>query len=144
MAAKSKKSPWDRALKYLTIRPRSEKEIRDYLGEECTEEIITKLKDYKFLDDEEFSKWYVEQRARFRPRGQKLLNFELKRKGIAPVEVDDRQLAGAALAKKMRLWGSLDYPEFRIKATRFLASRGFGWGTIEETVKKTYNDSHVN
>jgi regulatory protein len=118
--------------------------VRDYLGEECTEEIITKLKDYKFINDEEYARLYSENRERFRPRSQKMLNFELKRKGIAPVEVDDSKLAALALEKKMRLWGKLTYPEFKVKAARFLGSRGFSWDVIEKTLKKAYNDLNVN
>ncbi len=144
-SGKSKKSsPWDRALKYISYKIRSEKEVRDYLGEECTEEIIAKLKDYKFINDQEYARLYSENRERFRPRSQKMLNFELKRKGIAPVEVDDSKLAALALEKKMRLWSKLAYPEFKVKAARFLGSRGFSWDVIEKTLKKAYNDLNVN
>lgn len=142
-------APWDRALKYLAIRIRSEKEIRDYLGSECTEEIITRLKELKFIDDVEFTRWYIEQRSRFRPRSQRMLAYELKRKGIdlpaAPdTEIaDDAELAASALQKKLRLWGKLGFAEFRVKATRFLASRGFSWEVIERTVKQEYNKHNV-
>ncbi len=127
---------------------RTEKEVREYLGEECTEEIIDKLKDYKFINDEEYARIFIEDRKRFRPKSQKMLTFELKRKGILSTEhialSPDIELAYAALERKMRLWGKLDYPEFRVKATRFLASRGFNWDIIETTVKKAYNKNHVN
>lgn len=141
---KNNTTPWDRAVKYISYKMRTEKEVRDYLGEDCTEEIIDKLKDYKFINDEEYARMYAENRARFRPRSQKMLNFELKRKGIAPVEVDDTALAGAALEKKLRLWSKLEYQDFKIKAARFLASRGFGWDVIEKTIKKAYNEQHVS
>lgn len=139
-----KSSPWDRAVKYISYKIRTEKEVRDYLGEECTEEIIAKLKDYKFINDEEYSRMYASDRERFRPRSQKMLNFELKRKGLPPIEVDDIKLAELALQKKMNLWSKLTYQEFKIKAARFLASRGFSWDLIEKTIKKAYNDINVN
>jgi len=137
-------TPWDRAIKYLSYKPRTEKEVRERLGDDCTEELIAKLKDYKFINDEEYARMYTENRARFRPRSQKMLNFELKRKGIASVVVDDQLLAASALEKKMRLWQKLDYQQFKIKAGRFLGSRGFTWEIIEKTIKKAYNDANVN
>lgn len=111
--------------------------MRDYLGEECTEEIIAKLKDYKFINDEEYSRMYASDRERFRPRSQKMLNFELKRKGLPPVEVDDLKLAELALEKKQNL-------KSRDRAIRFLQSRGFSWGIIAKVLKKAYNDDNVN
>jgi regulatory protein len=149
--SKQTSSPWDRALKYLARRPRTEKEMRDYLREECTDEIINRLKELNFINDEEFAAWYADQRARFRPRSRKMISFELKRKGIDSSKlknqisnVSDQELAMKAIEKKLRLWKELDYTEFRVKATRFLASRGFSWDIIETTVKKAYNTHHVN
>jgi len=135
---KSETTPWDRAVKYISYKIRTEKEVREYLGEECTEEIIAKLKDYKFINDEEYARMYAQDRERFRPRSQKMLNFELKRKGLVPVEVDDAKLADLALEMKMRLWSKLEYQDFKVKAARFLASRGFSWGIIEKTIKRSY------
>ena len=131
------KSPWNRALKYISYKMRTEKEVREYLGEDCTEEIIAKLKDYKFINDEEYAKLYAEQRARFRPRSQKMLNFELKRKGIAPVEVDDEKLAESALEIKRQI-------KSREQATRFLQYRGFTWETIAKVLKTAYNTEEVS
>ena len=142
------RSPWDRAVKYISYKMRTEKEVRDYLGEDCTEEIIGKLKDYKFINDEEYARMFIEDRKRFRPISQKMLGFELKRKGILNTEPlslnSDEDLAKLALEKKLRLWSKLEFPEFKIKAARFLASRGFSWDTIEKTVKKAYNEHHVS
>jgi regulatory protein len=142
-------SPFDRALKYLSFRPRTEKEIRDYLGEECTEDIIGRLKELNFINDEEFAKWYIDQRTRFRPRSHRLMDLELKKKGIildtqhlSPNT--NEELAKKALEKKLILWDKLPYLEYKTKAVRFLASRGFSWDTIEKIVKKGYNGEDVN
>lgn len=144
-------SPWDRVLKYLSYRARSEKEIRDYLAEECTEEIIARLKELKFLDDTEFARMYIEQRIKFRPRSSKLIELELKRKGIDSSNIkvqtsnlNDSDLAKNALAKKLKLWSKLPYLEYKEKAVRFLAARGFSWDTIEKIVKSEYNEANVN
>jgi regulatory protein len=145
---KQTNSPWDRVIKYISYKARTEKEVRDYLGEDCSEEIIAKLKDYKFIDDAEYAKMFAAQRERFRPRSRKMLEFELKKKGILStthlVLSTDSQLAYLALERKMRLWQKLTYLEFKTKAARFLASRGFSWDIIEKAVKKAYNEAHVN
>lgn len=140
MILKNKPSPFDRALKYLSYRPRTEAEIRTYLGPDCTEDVITRLKRLKFIDDAKFAAWYVESRLRTRPRSTKLLELELKRKGVhledSPV-INDFESAALALQKKSRL-------KSRDQVIRFLHSRGFSWDVIEKVLKKRYNDTNVN
>ncbi len=64
------------SLRYLSYRPRSEKEVFDYLMlktknlkleniEELVGRIITKLKKVKFLVDREFARFWVELRTKF-------------------------------------------------------------------------------
>src|SRR3954470_21375392 len=73
--------------RYLTIRNRSEKEIRDYLTKkqaepQVIESLIALLYEQKFLNDEAFARAWVRSRARFRPRGKRVLIMELNQKGI--------------------------------------------------------------
>jgi SOS response regulatory protein OraA/RecX len=90
----------------------------------------------------------VESRSRSRPRGKRLLLHELKSKGInikeEPIEINEADLAFKALEKKQKTWSGLSAKEFRLKATRFLYSRGFSWEVIEPVIRKAYNDSNVN
>lgn len=142
MILKNKLSPFDRALKYLSYRPRTEAEIRTYLGPDCTEDIVTRLKHLKFIDDAKFAAWYVESRLRTRPRSRKLLELELKRKGVTmndyySITMNDRLSAEKALGKKKNL-------KTREQVIRFLHSRGFSWDVIETLLKKRYNNDHVN
>jgi SOS response regulatory protein OraA/RecX len=53
-------------------------------------------------------------------------------------------LAEKALEKKLQRWSGLTYRDFRIKATRFLYSRGFSWEVIEPVLKKAYNRGNVS
>ena len=89
----------------------------------------------------------MESRSRSRPRGARLLKQELKSKGITvddeQIKVDEVELAAQALQKKLRLWQNLPFREFRVKAGRFLAYRGFSWSAIETVVKKEYNNINV-
>ena len=82
--------------RYLGIRNRSEKEIRDYLirkkaTNEIIDHIVDLLKKQKFLNDEEFARSWISSRARFRPKGKNAIRFELLQKGITKDVVDKRE-----------------------------------------------------
>ncbi len=133
-------------LKLLGIRPRSEKEIRDSLSKKSSDtdlinQILAKLKSENLVNDSEFAIWYIESRSRTRPRGRRLLEYELSQKGVTdfPNDIDEKSLAIDVLSKKLRLWSRLPVLEAKMKAQRFLNSRGFSWPAIEEAVKKAYN-----
>jgi regulatory protein len=58
-----------RALNFLGYRARSEKEVRDRLrrygyGEETVEEVVVRLKELGYLDDEDFARLVVREKAR--------------------------------------------------------------------------------
>src|SRR3989344_6604171 len=79
---------YNKALKFLSYRPRSEKEIRDKLkkkkaSEETINKIILRLKENNFINDEEFVRWWIEQRTNFKPRSLRLIKMELKQKGVS-------------------------------------------------------------
>lgn len=133
MTKKSRFSALDRALRYLSYRPRSESEIRQHLGIDYTPELASKLKKLNLVNDNEFAKWYIESRSRSRPRSARLLSLELKRKGLEiknlKLEISELELAKNALKKKPNL-------KSREQTIRFLHSRGFSWDTIETVLKK--------
>lgn len=133
-------------LKFLSYRARSEKEIRDRLTKYglTAEEIdaqVAKLKQWKLVDDAEFTRIYIESRSRSAPRSRRLLELELKRKGVTmndnSMTMNDHELANLALEKKKSL-------KSRDQAIRFLHSRGFAWETIEKAIRNRYNETHVN
>jgi len=153
----------DLSVKFLSYRPRSITEVTRYLHGKTTDETLINqtldfLKKYKLVDDEAFAKWLVESRSHSRPRGSRLLKQELISKGIDPSIINsqlssfnlpsstlnDKDLALQALQKKLPRWQNLAFLDFRVKAGRFLASRGFSWGVIEEVVKTGYNSTHVS
>lgn len=142
----------DSALKFLSYRPRSEKEVEVFLRQKTKDDTlinqtVTKLEKAKLIDDEAFAKWYIESRSRTRPRGPRLLALELKSKGIdletmndySMTTNDEIALATKALEKKANLWSKLSDREFQQKAWRFLMTRGFSSSAIAQVVKKRYN-----
>lgn len=150
----------NRALRFLSFRPRSEKEIRDYLSrkkvsELVVQKILSKLKENKFLNDEEFAKWWVEQRTLVNPRALRVIKIELKQKGI-PKEIieqltqntefklqNDLEMAIRLAQKRLPRYKNLPNQEIYQKLGRYLVSKGFDWETvkisIDEVFSKEYN-----
>ena len=150
----------NKVLKFLSFRPRSEREIREHLlrkgrlkevkseaekeqYEVSVEEVIRRLKKLEQVDDQKFASWWVDQRTRFKPRGPNVLRSELFSKGI-PKEIIDEQViadeesqlqqALSAASKKIAAYKKLNTKEFKIKLGQFLARRGFNWTTIKKVV----------
>ncbi len=144
------------SLKYLSYRPRSEKEIRDHLRRkksppEVIEHVIVKLNDQKFLDDESFARMWVESRNRSKPRSQRLLRMELRQKGIAAETIDrlatdnsrettDLELAKKIVAKKLPKMRSLEKQALYRKLGGVLARRGFDWETIKQAIDEALGE----
>lgn len=140
---------YDRILRLIAARPRSEKEIRDYLKRKKTwpvliEKLIGKLKRMKQIDDRAFAEWWLEQRAVFRPRGKLALKMELRQKGIEQKmaetlidrAVNEFELAKKAALKKKETFQNLGPLAFRQKMAGFLSRRGFAWETIKKTLEE--------
>ena len=77
----------DIALRLITNRPRSTKEVRDRMREKGIDDtvqdrVVDRLTELDLLDDEAFARYWIDQRARFKPRGIPLLQQELRQKGI--------------------------------------------------------------
>lgn len=139
---------YDRVLKFFSYRPRSEKELQDWfkkknVGEETKKLVIRKLQKLGYLNDEEFAKWWIEQRTTFKPMGRRLLEMELRQKGIAKDLITkllhgyvatERDQAQKIAEKKWERLKSLPYKESREKLGAFLARRGFSWEVIKEVV----------
>ena len=142
------------ALRFLSYRPRSEKEVRDKLvrkkaSKEIIKKVITKLKEQKFLNDEEFAKWWIEQRTSFRPRSLRLIKLELRQRGISDETVEDqiskiKDQIGSDLERAKRLvekrirrfrnkFGMTKEMIYQ-KLGRYLASKGFDWDTIKQSI----------
>jgi len=76
------------AFRILSYRPRSEQELRNKLREKRfpdsdIEDIIREFRDKKLLSDTDFARQWVENRMRLKPRGRKMLEMELYKKGVS-------------------------------------------------------------
>jgi regulatory protein len=90
------------SLRYLGIRLRSEREMRDKLKEwlkknpaieeqtalELEDRVVKRLYSDHFLDDKRFAEEWISSRMRSKPRGEYILRMELLKKGIARFVID--------------------------------------------------------
>ncbi len=84
------------AIKLLTFRDRTEKELRDRLTEKGfeegeIEETLELLKGYGYIDDERYAKKFVSDGINVRGHGPGRIKIELLKKGV------DREIIEAAL-----------------------------------------------
>ncbi len=140
--------PFERALKYLSLRARSTKEIFDYLKKKEYEEedinaAIKRLIELKFLNDDNFARGFTENRQR-KGKSKKAIEFELKLKGVTKdiaedvleYSQSDYKTAMEYITKRLHQFDRFD-PEIRQKRIiSRLRSRGFDWDIISKVLSK--------
>jgi regulatory protein len=151
------------AARLLDARPRSTAEVRLRLRRkefppEVIEQAVERLVDLGLLDDAAFSRYWVDNRQSFRPRGRLALRDELRRKGvdrstieqaIADADAEGEPDAEAARAEQVarnalrRYADSPDRATFQRRLGGLLQRRGFSldvirpilvilWGELQE------------
>jgi regulatory protein len=140
------------SLRLLSHRPRSESELRRRLerrgtAPEVAEETITRLKELKLLDDDEFARSWIESRERRSPRGRRLLTAELRAKGVTPESiresvdtVDEEDAAYRAAARRARSLATLRHDDFRRRLRDFLLRRGFDDETAGSAIARVWEE----
>ena len=133
----------DKAMTHLTHSMKTEKDIRDFLKKKGYVEAVAdyaaeKLKEYGFLDDEEYCRQYAASAGK--TKGPRLIAYELKRRGAREESIQaalselsgEAEAAAAALKKYMR--GKEFTKENLSKAYCHLMSRGFDYDTAKEAL----------
>ncbi|WP_338753370.1 recombination regulator RecX [Bacillus sp. FJAT-52991] len=137
------------AIHFLSIRMRSEKEVRDYLQKkeiepEAIEETIRSLDRLSYLDDAQFAKAYMNTQINTTDKGPIVIRRELKEKGIKDKWIEEvlssfdfsNQLEKAtALADKYRKkYKKESFVVQKQKIEQALIRKGYGWDVIQEAV----------
>lgn len=134
----------DSAYRLINLRPRSTAEIQQSLSKkgydpEVITQVIARLVELDFLNDETFAQYWVEQRDTFNPRSHMALRQELQEKGVsrslidtALTASDETITARAAAEKKARQLARYPEETFKLKLGQFLQRRGFNYALIKE------------
>ena len=145
----------DRALNYLSYRPRSREEVRRYLRRketppEIIETALERLDRLDFVNDRTFAGFWIESREHFSPRGARALKNELRMKGVerdvvdelVNDEQDEERALRAGRKKAMSLVNTpnIDYATFRNRLGSFLQRRGFGYQVVTKTVRDLWKE----
>jgi len=153
----------NKVLDYIAVRPRSIREVERYLEkkelDEFKEEVLLYLKEKKYLDDEEFTKWYVENRVSFGVHGPNKIKVELSELGISSSmsgrviaeilgdsERQDEQLDTIVtyIAKIAHRIKAKDKYELQNKIFSRLAGRGFKYEDIKRGYRKYLEEGNTN
>jgi regulatory protein len=143
-----------RCLSLLARRPRSRKEVAQYLRRHqvdpvLAERVLGRLGEQGLLDDAKFAQAWVENRLALHPRAERALRQELRLKGIEP-EVTTRALEGLdELEAARRLahskaprWRNSERSEFERKLGGYLARRGFSFEIVHSVLDGMYQEFH--
>lgn len=146
---RSRERTMNRAVKLLAAKPRSIRELRERLleklwtNDEIVDRVIEKLKEYKYLDDEQFARDVALSKLRQKPQGKRRLQQSMSQKKLdkdvvqsAIVEafekVPEEDLIDLAIAKRLRLKGKPETREDTKKFYDHLLRQGFGFDLIRE------------
>ena len=136
---------FERAMDYLARGMKTGKQMRDYLERKgydggVVEYVLTKLKDYHYLDDDEYARLYVERNSA--TKGDRRLRQELIQKGISvsraeqfAVTDDEQALENATrLAQKYVKNKPMTVKTLQ-NLQRYLLSRGYGFDVVNTVVR---------
>ncbi len=142
-----------RALRFLTYRARTVKELETYLQQKefaagIVTSVIAEMKDYGYLDDNKFARDFVNYR-KSRGYGKKKIQYELRLKGIARDCIEeliadsfDREeelnIIRDMLSKRMPTDGVIDR-RWVIRQASYLARRGFQENLIMNVLRELDN-----
>jgi regulatory protein len=152
-----RRKTFERAIKLLAAKPRSVAELRERLlrgkntDEATVETVISRLREYGYLNDERFAFGYASYKVKQRPVGRRRLERDLKFKkvdsGVANealelvfAETPEEQLIDQAIAKRLRIRGK---PKNRAETKSLfdhLLRQGFDFELVSDKIRSLTTD----
>ncbi|HRN96863.1 MAG TPA: RecX family transcriptional regulator [Candidatus Saccharibacteria bacterium] len=148
---------YTRALEYCLIRPHSAKEVRDYLyrktrptrsktGEmrpgvpkEITDRVYYRLLEKGYIDDNKFTRYWVDNRSLTKGASKRKLTSELRQKGvdssIIAEMLGDSERSDAEEIQKIIVKKRSKYPDDQ-KFMAYLARQGFSYDDIRAALSE--------
>lgn len=155
---------YTRALEYALIRPRSQREVRDYLyrktrdtmtktGQirkgvtvELTQRVFDRLLDKGYLDEEKFATFWIENRNLRKGSSKRKLQMELMAKGVEKsiieqalgfTERSDQEEIQKIIAKKARRYDNEQ------KLMTYLVRQGFFYDDVKQAIAENREDNEL-
>lgn len=147
----------ERALNYLSFRPRSHEEVRRYLRRketpaELIDSVMQRLDRLDLVNDQTFASFWIDNREQFSPRGARALKNELRMKGVnrelieevvSDEQDEERAMrAGEKKAQSLLRQPNIDFITFRNRLGSFLQRRGFSYDITSRTVRTFWQELH--
>lgn len=139
------------AYRFLNFKPRSEKEVRSKLkshklSDTSIDTIIDSLKEFKFINDEQYAKMFIESKINLKPEGRRSLKMKLSQKGIeketSEKTVEENYSEETEFQKAYDLFIKYNKKvkaktplEKKQKCYRHLLSKGFSFDLINRVLK---------
>ncbi len=143
---------FQRAAKLLAAKPRSVSELRErllqsrYANKTVVEEVITRLREYGYLDDQRFAFSFASNKVKQKPTGRRRLERDLMMKKVDRsvagealdlvfTETPEDELIDRAIEKRIRLRGR---PTNRLEAKSLfdhLLRQGFPFDLVSDKVR---------
>lgn len=150
-------SAYDIAIKYLSNRLRSIKEVREHLkkkeiDKEVIDEIINKLKDQKYLDDRVYAKAFINDQINFSNSGPYKIRRELESNGVYSSIIDEcmdvytndleREKLGKLVPKYINTIRNKSYSMMKNKVLNHFNDLGFNKSIVLDILEDIpYDDS---
>ncbi|PKO07409.1 MAG: hypothetical protein CVU41_01555 [Chloroflexi bacterium HGW-Chloroflexi-3] len=144
---------FQKALKYISYKPRTKSEVVKKLNEMHVEEdiisnVMYTLVEKGYVNDFQYAKNWVENRSIYKPRSKKLITWELKNKQISEEIISEvtgemipeEKLAILAAEKYARRLSGYEKEVFFRRLSGYLIRRGFSYSTVNATVQTIWNN----
>ena len=150
---KSKQRTMDRAVRLLAAKPRSIAELRERLLEKewtngaIVDEVLEKLKEYDYLNDDQYAKALASSKLLRKPLGRRRLKQTLAQKKLDKETVEravekvyektpEDEVIDRAIKKRLRLKGKPETREDAKKFYDYLMRQGFSYDLISAKMRE--------
>ena len=143
----------NRAVRLLAAKPRSVEELRQRLLEKewtisaIVDEVLEKLKEYNYLNDDQFAKSFASAKLREKPLGKRRLQQTLSQKKLDKETVEqaienvyentpEDEVIEIAIKKRLRIKGKPETREDSKKFYDYLMRQGFSYDLISSKMRE--------
>lgn len=150
---KARQKTFDRAVNLLAFKPRSIAELRERLLEKdwttpaIVDAVLDKLKEYNYLNDEQFAKSFAASKLRQKPVGKRVLKQKLVQKKLDKETIEaalentfdetpEDEIIERAIEKRLRLKGKPATREDAKKFYDYLLRQGFSYDLVSNKMRE--------